>query len=275
MVLSRFMVQWSFSHFPFLSTMNRRNVLKTLALGAAGLTATTSANAQESSQRRGLFRRQTTPQATSTAARTPALRPLRLGFADIHFSDADPEAWAQHAVDRKLRAVNAPWNIGDGDRIRAIVAAVERRDLVIAEVGRWVNMLADDPAQRAENLQTITDGLAAADELNARCCVCTAGSFSDPVWGGRSPRNVSREYFDYAVENARKIIDAVKPTRTKFTFEPVPWLLPNTADQYLELIRAIDRPEFAVHLDVPNMTNTPEKIWNNTALINEIFDKLR
>jgi len=250
--------------------MNRRNLLKTLALGAIGVsTGTLSAEANQ--PRPGLLRRSIAPQA----GRTPTMRSLRLGLADLHFSDADPEAWAQHAVERQLRAVNAPGvDLNDKDRINAIVAAVEKRNLVIAEVGRWVNLLDADPVRRANNLQFITDGLAIADELDARCCVTIAGSFNEVHWAGQHPRNVTREHFDITVENARKIIDAVKPRRTKFTYEPVGWMTPDTADSYLRLIRAVNRREFAVHLDIANTINTPDKYWNNTRLINETFDKL-
>ena len=85
---------------------------------------------------------------------------------------------------------------------------------------------------------------------------------------------MSRRFFDDAVENARKIIDAVKPTRTKFTYEAMGWAIPDGPESYLKLIKAVDRPGFGVHLDPCNMINSPERFYNTTALINECFDKL-
>ncbi len=46
---------------------------------------------------------------------------------------------------------------------------------------------------------------------------------------------------DAAVENCRKIIDAVKPQRTVFSIEMMPWSLPTNPDDYLRFIKAVDR----------------------------------
>ena len=45
------------------------------------------------------------------------------------------------------------------------------------------------------------------------------------------------------------LIDAVRPKRAKFAFEMMQYSLPDSIDLYLDLIRAIDRPAFAAHLD--------------------------
>ncbi len=236
--------------------MQRRDLLKTVALGAFSATF-------------GAF-------SSKIFAEEKRLEkhPLRLG-GPLFVSDADPEAWAQRAVDLRYRAVYAPnVNLADKDRIKAVVDAVEKRNLIIAEVGRWVNLMDADPEKRAKNLQTVTDGLALADELNARCCVDIAGSFNKESWYGPDPKNVGDEFFDLAVENARKIIDAVKPKRAKLAYEMMGWAIPDTADNYLRLAKAIDRPAFGVHIDACNMINSPDKFWNNGRMIDEAFDKL-
>ena len=47
-------------------------------------------------------------------------------------------------------------------------------------------MLLDaDPAKRKQNLQTVTDGLALAEAIGAKCCVDIAGSFNPEIWFGR------------------------------------------------------------------------------------------
>jgi len=162
----------------------------------------------------------------------------------------------------------------DVERIRAISKAFSQHDVVIAEVGRWVNLLDGDPEKRRRNLDTVTEGLALAEAIGARCCVDIAGSFNSTSWFGPHPDNLSRKHFDASVENARKIIDAVKPTRTTFCYEVMGWSWPDTADHYLQLIKAIDRKAFSVHLDPCNLINSPEKFYNNTYLLNECFDKL-
>lgn len=111
-------------------------------------------------------------------AAAPAGLPLRLGGPAFATSD-DPEVLAQ--AHRKLgyRAAYCP-NVGlkDTDRIRALATAFAKHDVVIAEVGRWVNLLDADPEKRRQNLQTVTDGLALAEAIGALNCVDIAGSFN-------------------------------------------------------------------------------------------------
>lgn len=199
---------------------------------------------------------------------------LRIGGPAFSTTD-DPEALAQ--AHRKLgyRAAYCPnVSLEDGDRVRSYSEAFARNDVVIAEVGRWVNLLDADAAQRLKNLQTVTEGLALAEEIGALCCVDIAGSFNPKSWFGPHPDNFSPAFIDAAVENARKIIDAVKPKRASFCYEMMGWAPPDTADSYLQLMKKIDRKAFAVHLDPCNAINSPEKFYNNTALLNECFDKL-
>ena len=73
---------------------------------------------------------------------------------------------------------------------------------------------------------------------------------------------------------ARELIDAVKPKRAKFAFEMMQYSLPDSIEAYLDLIRAIDRPAFAAHLDPVNFIVTPRQYWNSGALIRECFEKL-
>ena len=201
-------------------------------------------------------------------------RPLRLG-GPIFIKTEDPDELAR--AHRKLgyRAAYCPAiPLKDEQRIRATAAAFAKQDVVLAEVGRWVNLMDADPDKRRQNLQTVTDGLALAEAVGAVCCVDIAGSMNPTSWFGPDPRNLSREFFDASVENARKIIDAVKPKRTHFCYEVMGWSWPDSPDHYVKMIRAVDRKAFGVHLDPCNLVNSPEKFYQNTALLNECFDKL-
>jgi sugar phosphate isomerase/epimerase len=135
-------------------------------------------------------------------------------------------------------------------------------------------MLDPDAAKRRAHLEYVTSRLALAEAVGARCCVDIAGSYNAEYWYGAHPKNLSEEFLDATVENCRHIIDAVKPTRTLFTIEMMPWSIPNGADSYLQLIRAVDRKAFGVHMDVCNAVNSPERFYNNGALIDELFAKL-
>jgi sugar phosphate isomerase/epimerase len=208
---------------------------------------------------------------TSDAAKP---RAVRLGALVFEKTD-DPEQLAQ--AHRKLgyRAAYAPGvSLKNPDRVRAFSEAYAKNDVVIAEVGRWCNLMEADEAKRKANMDNVIDGLALAEALDARCCVNIAGSFNPDVWYGPHPDNLSPRFFDAAVENARQIIDAVKPVRAKFCYEMMGWSLPDSPDSYVNMIKAVDRPGFGVHLDPCNLVNCPERFYRNTALLDECFQKL-
>ncbi len=210
--------------------------------------------------------------ARATAAEET--KPIRLG-GPVFDAPADPEELA--LAHRKIgyRAAYCPGvSLNDTQQIRHIEAAFEKHDVVIAEVGRWVNLLDADQTKRAANLKTVTQGLALAEEIGARCCVDIAGSYNPQSWFGPHPDNLSERFFQETVENSRKIIDAVKPKRAKFCFEMMGWALPDSVDSYLKLIKAIDRDAFGVHLDPCNLINSPTRFYKNTELLNDCFDRL-
>ena len=213
-------------------------------------------------------------EVTSSPALPAGARPVRLG-GPVFTKTADPGELA--AAHRKLGYAAAycpPVELKDAARIREIEAACQKADVVIAEVGRWCNLTDPDPARRAGNLQMVTEGLALADEIGARCCVDIAGSFNPDVWFGPHPENLSSQFFEAAVENARKIIDAVKPKRAKFCYEMMGWALPDSPGSYVAMIRGVDRPAFGVHLDICNLVNSPQRFYENTSLIRACFAKL-
>jgi sugar phosphate isomerase/epimerase len=135
-------------------------------------------------------------------------------------------------------------------------------------------MLDPDPARRAANVEANIRALALADELGVVCCVNIAGSFSTTCWDGPHPRNLSEEAFELTVQNVRQIVDAVKPKRTFYTLETMPWTIPDSPDSYLRLIKAIDRPMFGVHLDPVNLINCPARYYRNAEFLRECFSRL-
>lgn len=76
------------------------------------------------------------------------------------------------------------------------------------------------------------------------------------------------------VDSIREIIDSVKPTRTFYTIETMPWMVPDSPDEYLQLIKDVDRKAFGVHLDFVNMINCPKRYLFCDEFIEECFTKL-
>jgi sugar phosphate isomerase/epimerase len=210
--------------------------------------------------------------AALTARAAPT--PLRFG-GPIFLSSSDPSELAREHRRLGYSAAYCPnATVKDTDRVRAIEKAFGAENVVIAEVGAWKNMLDPDPAKRKENLDYVTEHCALADAVGARCCVDIAGSYNADIWYGLHPKNVSREFFEATVENCRHVIDAVKPKRTRFTIEMMPWSLPDGPDSYVDLIKAVSRPAFGVHLDVCNIINSPRRFYESGEVIRECFRKL-
>lgn len=215
----------------------------------------------------------------STVAAAPAAlaasgQPVLLG-GPTFLKSSDPRELARESRRLGYSAAYCPRaTMKDAALLKAIEDGFAAEKVTLAEMGVWVNLMDADAAKRKENLEKVTEGLAVADAVGARCCVDIAGSFHEKVWYGPDPKNFSKAFFDAAVENARKIIDAVKPKRAKFAYEMMGWSVPDSPDSYLRLLKAIDRAGFGVHIDICNGISTPERFYNNAAFTEECFRKL-
>jgi sugar phosphate isomerase/epimerase len=186
----------------------------------------------------------------------------------------DPERWIAALRRKGYTAAYCPvGNEAPDDRVQAFAKAAREAGIVIAEVGAWSNPIGPDQVKRRQAMEYCQKQLALAERIGARCCVNIAGS-RGTQWDGPHPDNLSDATFDLIVETVRGIIDAVKPTRTYYTLETMPWALPDSADSYLRLLKAIDRPRFAVHMDPVNLVNCPARFYDTGALIRECFTKL-
>lgn len=199
---------------------------------------------------------------------------IRLGGPIFDRSDDPAELARAH---RKLgyRAAYCPGvALEDKQKIKDIEKAFKVEDVVIAEVGVWVNIMDRNEEQRKKNLEAVCRGLALADEVGALCCVDIAGSLNTESWDGPHPDNVSKMAFDVTVENLQYILDSVEPKRAKFVLEMMPHVIPDSPDSFLEIIQAVDRPGFGAHLDPVNLINSPKRYYGNDKLLEECFEKL-
>ncbi|AIE85704.1 xylose isomerase domain-containing protein [Fimbriimonas ginsengisoli Gsoil 348] len=152
-------------------------------------------------------------------------------------------------------------------------AAAREADLLIAEVGIWNNPLSPDPQRRKEAVEKCKERLVLADLVGARCCVNIAGSLGER-WDGPDPRDVTPEAFHAIVETVRNVIDAVKPTRAKYSIETMPYMVPDGWESSLDLVKAIDRPAFGIHFDPVNIVNSPRRFFDTGGLVREFVDKV-
>ena len=198
---------------------------------------------------------------------------MRLGInGDLEHKS--PEEWIRKIRAFGVRAAIAPMERDAPEDVkREYLRLARENDIVIGEVGIWKNVL-DPVEERAKKAIALAkEQLAFADEIGAGCCVNIAGAAGE-IWDGYYPENYSRETYDRIVDVTREIIDAVKPVRTFFTLEPMYWMHPDSPDDYLQMIKDIDRPGFAVHMDYTNMITSFERYRNCEGFIRECFHKL-
>jgi len=197
---------------------------------------------------------------------------LRLG-GQVFLEDQLPETWAEAMHQAGFSAATCPFDGTDHQLMQAYIDAAARHDIVIAEVGAWSNPISIDETIAKQARTYCAERLQLADEISARVCVNIAGS-RGTVWDGPHELNLTEDTFSLIVDTVRSIIDDVKPTRTKFALEMMPWVFPNSADSYASLLKAIDRPQFGVHFDPVNIINSPQAYYNNDALMLDFIEKL-
>ena len=198
---------------------------------------------------------------------------MRLG-APVMDSIETPEQWVEYHKKYGYKAAYSMiHNINELETKKDFLTAAEKNDIIIAEIGAWGNPMSPDPDERKKALEYCKQQLFIADESNTKCCVNIAGNIGE-IWSGHSAANLTKETFDLIVDTTRDIIDSVKPKRTYYTLEMMPWMYPYNADSYLDLIKAINREHFAVHIDIVNIITSPERYYGTTEIIKECFAKL-
>ena len=191
-------------------------------------------------------------------------------------TNRNPEEFALWLKESGYKAGYLPyeWNIKPGmeKEINEIKEAFKKNDIVLAEVGIWRNPFDPEPGKAKENTDYIIERLSLADETGARCAVNVIGS---PSGRNDDPANVSKDFYDRAIEVYRKIVDAVKPQQTKMCFEILPFNFLDSAEIYEQFIKDLDRPKYAgIHLDPFNTIVSPRLYYRSADVFTESVKRL-
>lgn len=182
----------------------------------------------------------------------------------------DVYALARAHRERGLSAAYCPQvALDDGERLRDVREAFAAEGILLAEVGGWRNMLHPDAAEARRERQRMAEYLAIADEVGALCAITCIGSPGGPGQGSHDAFNFSADAFAAAVDNARWLIDTVKPKRARFVYEIYPFSVADSPANIRRLLDAVDRPQFAAHMDLVNLVNCPRLYYENAALARE------
>ena len=186
-----------------------------------------------------------------------------------------PEEWERLLAKTHFKAVTAPFDCHTpNEDIAAYCAAAQRQGAVIAEAGVWKNLLTPDPKAAEANLIYAKEQLALADAWGIPCCVNIVGTQSEVAWDAADKSNFSPETYEKIVLCIQDIIDSVMPSRAFYCIEPMPWMVPDSPEAYMQLIRDVDRAQFGVHMDFVNMINCPRRFLDAEGFIGDCFRTL-
>lgn len=180
----------------------------------------------------------------------------------------DPTEWEQLLVRSGFKAITAPFTCEDDEEtINRYVEIIRKHNVKISEIGVWRNTLAGP-------IDFAVGQLKLADRLEIGCCVNISGTKSGLRWDCADPSNYDEENYKDIVRSIQNIIDDAAPKRAFYTVEPMPWMIPDGPDVYLQLIKDVNRKQFAVHMDFVNMIHSPRRFLCANEFIRECFSKL-
>jgi len=198
---------------------------------------------------------------------------MRIG-GEIKKPYNNPAEWLLRIKELGYSVAHSPVGYEANDEIkRAYIDCAKDNDILIGEVGVWKNPISLNEIEAKKNIKYCKERLALADEFKANCCVNITGSRGE-VWDGFYRENYDEDVYTLIVDTTRDIIDSVKPKHTFYTLEPMPWMIPDSPESYLKLIKDINRKAFGVHLDFTNMINSPIRFLKSQEFIEECFKKL-
>jgi sugar phosphate isomerase/epimerase len=197
---------------------------------------------------------------------------LRLG--GVCFAGKDPRSLVDYHVKQGFSAAYDP-EIEDRVQMEEVVAAFREADIVIAETPAFgINLADPNPKLWEQNIARLCRRLERAESVGALCCVAHGGTPNTPQMWMHNPANFGQATIDRTVVAVQRILDTVKPQTTKLVLETESRILPDSPDLYLEIIQAVDRPGFAVHLDPVNITSSPRRFYFSGDFIRDCFQKL-
>ena len=195
---------------------------------------------------------------------------LRVG-GQCFATDRTPEGLVAYHLRHGFSAAYDP-GVEDPVLLEEIKAAYREAGIVIAETGAYaLNILDTNPVLREQNFEKTCRRLERAERVGSLCCVGHGGTVSTGGWFAHNPENFSQASFDTTVSMVQRILDTVSPEHTTYVLETESRLLPDSPEIYRELVEAIDRPRFGVHLDPFNIISSPRRFYFSDDFIRQCF----
>lgn len=193
---------------------------------------------------------------------------MRLGGPVFGWSD--PASWVEAHRRWGYRAAYFPADVADPD---AFAAAARDADLLIAEIGIWNNLFTPNEEERTAAFEKCVQRLRLADRVGARCTVNIAGSRGNR-WDGPFAADLAPDAMSLVASTIQRIVDEVRPNFAKYSVETMPYMLPDSAETSLEMVKAVDRKAFGIHFDPVNLINSPRRFFENGAFVRNYIERV-
>ena len=187
---------------------------------------------------------------------------------------SSPEEWAKILVEKGYRAASFPVNYkASVSLIDAYVKAAKENGIMIGEVGVWNNPHNPDPVLAAQAREVCLEQFRLAEYIGAKCCVNISGAAGER-WDFCYAGNFTQEIYDENVRFVQELCDRVNPQNTCYSLEPMPWMVPDSPEQYLQFMKDVDRSGVGVHLDAINWVKDSYIYTHKEEMIDRAFDLL-
>lgn len=187
---------------------------------------------------------------------------------------SSPEEWAEILTEKGYRAASFPVNYtAPVSLIDAYVKAAKEKGIMIAEVGVWNNPHNSDSVKAAEAREVCLEQFRLAEYIGAKCCVNISGAAGER-WDFCYAGNFTKEIYDENVRFVQELCDKVKPQNTCYSLEPMPWMVPDSPEQYLQFMKDVDRSGVGVHMDAINWVKDSYIYTHKEEMIDRAFNLL-
>ncbi|AEF82462.1 xylose isomerase domain protein TIM barrel [Leadbettera azotonutricia ZAS-9] len=183
----------------------------------------------------------------------------------------DPVLLARKHKEKGFTAAYVPQiDAKDTALVMATREAFQKEGVMLSEAGYWENIMDTEAESRAYHRNRQLDSLYLAEEIGAVCSVNIFGSYCHGNGNSQHKAlNFTDEAFEAAVEMARYFLDTVKPKTAFFTYEIFPFDITDSVENIERLIKAVDRKQFGVHLDLVNLINCPRAYFSSGDIAKE------
>jgi sugar phosphate isomerase/epimerase len=169
--------------------------------------------------------------------------------------------------------VGEPWHSMSMKERGEIVAACEKYDVTIYEVGGYTNLMHPDPATLRKNLAGLAHCIEVAESVNCPMVGTIAGS-RDPVnFFNVHPDNWTDETWKILVNSIRQVLRDTSGMKAGLGMEAQVTTNLDSPEAHKRLLEDVGDPRCVVNLDPVNMMSLKD-YYHTTELIEKCFDML-